>query len=151
MKHQFTYLNKGRALMLKLIDGLTIEQLNNIPKGFKNNIAWNIGHLVVTQQLLCYKLSGLPCAISEEMINAYRKGAAPEKVITAEEFDEIKALFVSLPVQFEKDYEAGIFKDYNEYTTSVDVTLSDIVSATGFNTFHEGIHLGVILALRKLV
>ncbi|MFC2109586.1 DinB family protein [Bacteroidota bacterium] len=151
MKHQFTHLSKGRALMLKLISGLTIEQLNKTPEGFNNNIAWNIAHLVVTQQLLCYRLSGLPCTVSDEMIDTYKKGTAPNKEVTTEEFEEIKALFVSLPVQFEKDYNAGLFKEYSDYTTSVDVTLTDIESATSFNSFHEGIHLGVLLALRKLV
>ena len=68
MNHQFVNLSKGRTLMLKIIDGLSIEQLNAIPEGFKNNIAWNIAHLVVTQQLLCYRLSGVPCLISDEMI-----------------------------------------------------------------------------------
>jgi len=151
MKHQFVNLKKGRMLMLKVIDGLTIEQVNTVPKGFNNNIAWNVAHLVVTQQLLCYKLSGLPCAVSDEMIAAYKKGTSPSKEISSEEFEEVKKLFVSLPVRFEEDYDAGLFKAYNEYTTSVGVTLSDIETACSFNLFHEGIHLGVLLALKRLV
>ena len=107
MKHTIESLSKGRTLLLKLIEGLTIEQLNKIPEGFKNNIAWNVAHLVVTQQLLCYKLSGLPCLISDEMINLYRKGTAPEQEVTAEEFETIKELLISLPVQFEKDFRSG--------------------------------------------
>lgn len=151
MKHQFVNLSKGRVLMLKIIDGLTIEQLNKVPEGFNNNIAWNVAHLVVTQQLLCYKLSGVQCLVSDAMIAAYKKGEAPTKLITSEEFDEIKELFVNLPVKFEEDYNAGVFKNYNEYTTSVGVTLSDIDTASTFNLFHEGIHLGVLLGLKKLV
>ena len=85
------------------------------------------------------------------MIESYRKGTAPTKTISAVEFEEIKQLFVSLPLQFEEDYNKGVFQTYTEYTTSVGVTLTDIVSARDFNTFHEGIHLGVLLALKKLV
>lgn len=151
MKHNIESLSKGRALMLKLIEGLSIEQLNKIPEGSKNNIAWNIAHLVVTHQILCYKFSGLPCAVSDEMIDLYKKGTVPVKDVTTEEFETIKELFLSLPVQFEKDLNAGIFVDYTEYTTSVNVTLSDIESAATFNLFHEGIHLGAILGLRKQV
>ena len=151
MKHNFESLQKGRILMLKLIEGLTIEQLNTIPEGSKNNIAWNVAHLVVTQQLLCYKLSGLPCLISDEMIDLYRKGTAPTKDVTAEEFETIKELLLSLPAQFEKDFNAGLFVNYSEYTTSVNVTLSDIESAATFNLYHEGIHLGAVLGLRKQV
>ena len=151
MNHQFVNLSKGRALMLKVIDGLSIEQLNTIPEGFKNTIAWNIAHLVVTQQLLCYRLSGVPCLISDEMIELYRKGTAPTKTVTVVEFEEIKELFINLPLQFEKDYNAGLFQNYTEYTTSVNVTLTDVMSARDFNAFHEGIHLGVLLAMKKLV
>lgn len=151
MEHQIVNLIKGRALMLKVINGLSIEQVNKIPEGFKNNIAWNIAHLVVTPQLLCYKLSGLPCDVSDEMIEAYRKGAAPTRDITVEEFDEIKKLFVELPLKMEADFKAGIFKEYTPYETSVGVTLSSAEEAFSFGLFHEGIHLGVLLGLRKLV
>ena len=108
MEHIFDSLSKGRVLMLKLIDGLSMEQLNKTPEGSNNNIVWNIAHLVVTQQLLCYKLSGLPCLVSDEMIELYRKGTAPTKVVTKEEFDEIKSLFISLPLKFEEDYSTTI-------------------------------------------
>jgi hypothetical protein len=151
MEHQFEGLKKGRALMLKVIDGLTIEQLNKIPEGFKNNIAWNIAHLVVTPQLLCYRLSGVPCLVSDAFIDAYKKGAAPTGDVTSEEFDKIKELFVSLPLKMEEDYNAGLFKEYNRYETSVGVSLSNINEAISFNLFHEGIHLGILLGLKKLV
>ena len=56
MNKQFEALKKSRELVLKKIDGLSLEQLHKIPDGFKNSIAWNVAHLVVTQQLLHYKL-----------------------------------------------------------------------------------------------
>ena len=40
MKLQFNLLRKGRELILKSIDGLTLEQMHTIPEGFKNNIVW---------------------------------------------------------------------------------------------------------------
>lgn len=151
MNYQFEILKKGRILMLKAIEGLTIEQLNKIPEGFNNNIAWNIAHLVVTQQLLCYKLSGLNCLVSEAFIENFKKGAKPTYSISSEEFETIKEQFLQLPIQFEEDFNKGIFKSYNEYTTSVNVTLRSINEAFDFNNFHEGIHLGIILQLKKLV
>lgn len=151
MKHQFEILNKTRNIILKLIHEFSIDQLNKIPEGFNNNIIWNIAHLVVTQQILCYKLSGLPMSVSDKMVAKFMKGTAPKGVISAEEFEEIKQLFLGLPKQFKKDYNKGVFKNYDPYTTSLDVTLVDIDSAFAFSNFHEGIHLGVILSLRKLV
>ena len=151
MEKQFDILLKSRKLVLKVIDGYNLEQLNKIPEGFGNNIIWNVAHLVVTQQLLCYKFSDVSMLVSDEMISKYMKGTSPKEPVSSDEFEEIKKMFLDLSLQFEKDYELGIFKSYQSYTTSADVTLTDINSAIAFNNFHEGIHLGVILALRKLV
>ena len=151
MNNPFEILKKNRALILKITDDFTLDQLNKIPNGFGNNIIWNMAHLVVIQEILCYKLSGLPMHISDDMAAKYMKGSRPTVDVSQEEVDEIKELLVSLPNQFEKDYNANIFKKYEAYTTSLNVTLVDIDTAITFNNFHEGIHLGVILALRKLV
>lgn len=151
MLKQFDTLLKGRALILKVIDGLSNEQINKIPSGFNNNIAWNVAHLVVTQQILCYKLSGLDCLISEEMITNFKKGSAPNYTVSKKEFETIKKQLLDFPVKLDEAYEAKIFKTYTEYTTSVNVTLASIDDAIDFNLFHEGIHLGIILQLVKFV
>ena len=151
MNKNFDTLKKSRILILNIIENLSIDQLNKIPEGFKNNIAWNIAHLVVTQQLLCYKLAGLKCLISEEMITNFQKGTAPTYTISEAEFKEIKTLFLELPEKLTADYEKGIFTEYNEYTTSVAVTLKNVNDALTFNLLHEGIHLGIILQLKKFV
>jgi len=151
MNTAFKVLHKSRELVLKRIEGLSLEQLHKIPDGFSNNIAWNVAHLVVTQQLLHYKLSGLDCLIAEDLIEKYRKGTVPTKEFTQEEFTEIKTLLASLPNTLEKDFNSGIFKTYQEYRTSTGFVLTDIETAIQFNNFHEGLHLGVIMALTKLV
>ena len=151
MNKQFEILKKSRALVLKKVDNLSIEQLHTIPKGFKNNIAWNVAHLVVTQQLLNYKLSGLNCLASDELIETHKKGTLPTKTFTEEEFEEVKELLIGLPDTLQEDYEAGIFTEFNAYETSLGFTLDSIETAISFNNLHEGIHLGTIMALTKLV
>jgi len=151
MQKQFEIGVQSRQLLLKLIENLTPDQLNKIPPGFKNNIAWNIAHLAVTQQLLCYKLSGLNCLVSEEMIADFQKGTAPNNTVSKEEFETIKEQFLQLPLKMQEDYDKGIFKNYNEYKTSVNITLNSIEDAIMFNTYHEGIHLGIILQLLKFI
>ncbi|GAB1308693.1 DinB family protein [Urechidicola sp. KH5] len=151
MQDQFDILHKNRALITKIVSGLTLEQLNTIPQGFKNNIAWNLAHLVATQQLLCYFNSGNKMLVDDTFIETYKKGTAPIKLMSQEELDQVLQFFKSLPEQLEKDYSNGLLNNYNVYTTSVEVTLDSVEKAIGFNNFHEGIHLGCILALRKLV
>ena len=151
MNTQFDILIKSRALVLKEIDGLSLAQLHKIPEGFKNNILWNVAHLVATQQILHYKLSGLSCLIPDDFIEDYKKGTFPTKEVTEEEFEEVKEWLIALPETLIEDFEAGIFENYTEYPTSTGVVLDTITTAIAFNNFHEGIHYGIIRALKKLV
>ena len=151
MKIQFDVLRKSRELVLKELEGLTLEQIHTIPTGFKNNIAWNVAHLVVTQQLLHYKLSGLNCLCPDNLIEAHKKGTAPSKTFTEEEFDEVKELLIGLPDTLQEDFEASIFENYTEYPTSTGFVLSSIENAIAFNNFHEGIHYGIIRAIKKFL
>lgn len=151
MKNQFNILHTSRKLLLKAIEELTLEQLHTIPDGSKNNIIWNVVHLLVTQQLLHYKLSGLDCLVPDDIIEEHRKGTSPTMKFTESEFENIKELFLGLPVTLEEDYKNGIFKKYNEYPTSTGFIIDSIDAAINFNNFHEGIHIGIILGLKKLV
>jgi len=143
--------HKNRIILKRFLEEISLDDLNKIPEGFSNNIIWNIAHVVVTQQLLIYKLSGLPMYISDEMVSKYRNKTKPEGDVTQAEVNEISDLLESLPIQTEKDVAAGIFKTYTEYTVSLGTTLTNAHQAIEFNNFHEGIHLGYILALRKAI
>ena len=151
MNTQFDILRKSRDLVLKELDGLTLDQVHKIPNGFKNNIAWNVAHIVVTQQLLHYKLSGLNCLCPDDLIEAHKKGTTPTKTFTEEEFDEVKELLVGLPDTLQEDFEAGIFESYTEYPTSTGFVIDAMETAISFNNFHEGIHYGIIRSIKKFL
>ena len=151
MKVQFDILTKTRAIVLYYIKDLSLNQLHFVPVGFNNNIAWNIAHLVVTQQLLHYKLSGNDCLVSDELITAYQKGTSPSVKFSQQAFDEVLELFQGLPSTLEEDFEAGIFKEYSAYKTSTGFVIDSMEKAIIFNNFHESLHLGVIMSLKKLV
>lgn len=142
----------SRELLQKFIENHTLEQLNTIPDGFKNNIIWNIGHVIVTQQLLAYKLSGLAMMVTDEMVAKYQKGSAPQGNVSQEEVEAIKNLLFTTITKTQEDLENGLFQNYMEYTVSTaNFTLKSIEDAMQFNNFHEGIHVGIILQLRKFV
>lgn len=125
------------------------EQLLKIPGGHRNSIWWNIAHVVVTQQLLVYKLSGQDVLIGEEFVQKFRRGTVPDGKATEEEIEQMAVWLFSTVEQTEKDYEKKVFTHYKEYTTTNKVTLGSVEDALAFNIFHEGLHLGVILSLQK--
>lgn len=140
-----------REILLKILNAHSLEQLNKVPDGFNNNIIWNAGHCIAAQQVLVYKLSGLPTTVSEDFIAKYRKGTKPEGDVSQSEVDEIKTLLWETFEKTNNDFASGLFVDYNEYTTSMGFTLRNIQDALNFNNYHEGIHTGIIMTLRKLV
>lgn len=140
-----------REILLKILDNHSLEQLNKIPDGFSNNLIWNVAHCVASQQVLVYKLSGLPTMVSEEFIAKYRKGTKPEGDVSQAEVDEIRTLLSSTFLQTINDFEKNIFVNYTEYVTSLGYTLKNIQGALDFNNYHEGIHTGIIMGIRKFV
>ena len=149
MNYTFDITLKTRTIFLNFLETLTIKQLNTIPEGFNNNIFWNIKHVIITQQLLIYELSGLQTLISEEEIESFRKGSKAEENITQEDVDLLKEQLFSTLEQTRMDYNNGLFKTFKKYTVSTKSTLTNIEEALEFNNFHEGIHLGYILAMKK--
>ncbi|SDD66427.1 DinB superfamily protein [Pricia antarctica] len=142
---------QNRKLLYKILDNTSREQLLEIPTGFRNNIWWNIAHVVATQQILVYKFSGLKMRIPEQFIEKFKKGTVPDGSATDAEIKEIGDFLISTAEWAKQDYESGLFKDFNTYTTSVNVTLNSVEDAMTFNVFHEDLHLGTILGLQKAV
>lgn len=140
---------KNRKILNTFLEKFTLEDLNKIPKGYNNNLFWNIAHVVVSQQLLVYDLSGLPMSVNNEFVEKYRKGAKVKSDVTQEQVNELKDLLFSTVEKMKDDYKKGIFKNYSSYTTSTNSTITNVEEAIEFNNFHEGIHLGYILALKK--
>jgi hypothetical protein len=149
MDYAFDIALKNRKILKAFIENHSIEELNKVPEGFSNNLIWNIAHTIVTQQLLVYNLSGLPMLLPDDMIAAFRKGTKTENDLSQAEIDAVKGLLFSTIEKTKEDYNNKVFQSYNEYTVSTKSTLSNVEEAIEFNNFHEGIHLGYILALRK--
>lgn len=149
MDFTFDIAIKNRNIFKMFLEQFSLDQLNKVPNGYSNNMFWNIAHTVVTQQLLIYKLSGLPLLLSDELVSKYKKGTKTEHNATQAEVDEIKGLLFSTIEQTKEDYDNGKFVDYQDYTVSTKSTLTNVDEAIAFNNFHEGIHLGYILALKK--
>lgn len=152
MDFTFQVLNNTREIFNKIIENNSLEDLNKIPNGFNNNIIWNIGHVIVSEQLLAYKLSGLESSLSDEVINKYRKDTKPTEDISEEDVFFIKSLLFSTIEKTKEDYNNSVFKPYNSYTVSTTGnTLNNIEEALQFIAIHEGLHYGYVLALLKAI
>lgn len=150
MNNSIEIIRKLRSFLLTGIGDLTIDELNKIPPGFNNNIIWNLGHLVASQQGLCYLRAGVTPTTDESFIAAYKSGSKPERFVDTRELEIIKDLLFSSLDQFELDYANHAFSRYVAWTSRYATLISDIDDALNFLPFHEGLHMGVIMSLKRL-
>lgn len=140
-----------RLNILEAIKGLTPEQLNKIPAGFNNNIAWNLGHMIAAQQGVCYRRAGLATLIDDTFFNTYKPETKPERFYDEADLARTKELFISTIDQLETDLQTNMFANYIPWTTRYGAALSNIKEAVSFLPFHEGFHIGYILALKRML
>lgn len=151
MSFPLQVLRQTRQNILELCDSLTLAQLNHIPKGMNNNILWNVGHVIATQQLLCYGLGNQKIRLTPDFIDRYRKGSFPDGKASKAEWSFIKSRMFSTIDEFEYDLKTADFSNFRAYTTSYGIELKNIGQALSFNNVHESMHLGNIIVLKKLV
>ena len=146
----FNTLLSNRKRLVQILDDTPENMLSEVPEGFNNNIWWNMAHTLVVQQLLCYKLSGLPMYVGEGLIRDYSKGTFPGDLPDLQVRQEVSQTLVRTVDHLKADYNAGKFRSYHAYTTSAGVTLRTIEDGLHFNLYHEGLHMGTIQALLKV-
>jgi hypothetical protein len=148
-KDKLALLLAVRKNILSIFKAHSLEQLNEIPPGFNNNLVWNAGHVVATMELLIYALAGQKTPSDREFIDRYRKGTRPEGSASQEECDLIAAKLIDGIDVLAKDLEEKDFSSYKEYPTSFGVTLGSAHDAMAFNNMHEAMHLGAMIALKN--
>ncbi|KIO76346.1 hypothetical protein TH53_15445 [Pedobacter lusitanus] len=140
-----------RTSFIESLSELTAAQLNEIPDGFNNNIIWNLAHLVAAQQGICYLRAGQETFVDKDFYLRYTGGTKPEGIVSAEEIAQIKTLLISTLDQFKTDYHQQLFDNYKGWTTRYGVDLNGIEDAVKFLPLHEGLHLGYIMAQKRLI
>jgi len=134
----------------KAVENVNEADLIMIPAGFNNHILWNIGHAVVTQNVLLYGMSGLDFTLPIDFIKRYKKGSFPTEVDHPKnELENIFELSKIADEQLQYDIKEMKFGDYQSYETSFGITLNSFNDALQFNNIHEAVHLGYVMALKR--
>ncbi|MDB5015355.1 MAG: hypothetical protein JWQ84_187 [Mucilaginibacter sp.] len=151
MNTVFEIIKKPRIHLINLIKDLSIEQLNEVPAGFNNNLIWNMAHIIAAQQGVCYKRAGLDIRVDENFLQRYKPDTKPDGFMDKTEIEKISGLLLTTIDQLETDYNNNVFTNYTPWTTRYGVQLNNIDNAINFLPFHEGLHFGYIMALKRVV
>jgi hypothetical protein len=151
MKESIDIMRGARLFLINLIDGISIEKLNEIPVGFNNNLAWNFGHVIANQQILLYRNAGAKPVIEDKIIDKYKTGTRPESFIDKKEFEILKKYLIESIDKFEEDSATNMFQNYRAFDLKSypGVRLKNISDAAKFVSFHDGLHVGYSMALKR--
>lgn len=151
MNESIDIMRGGRKFLINILEGISIEKLNEVPAGFNNNLAWNMAHIIANQQILCYRNAGEKPVLDDDFIDKYKTGTRPEGFIHEEEFRDLQKNLIATIDQFEKDWEKKKFKNYEarEIKSYPGVKIENIKDAAKFASFHDGLHIGYSMALKR--
>jgi hypothetical protein len=60
-------------------------------------------------------------------------------------------LFLEMPDRIEADYRAGRFTTYSPLTLGGGHTVESVEEAIAFHCFHEGLHIGMVISLKRML
>lgn len=147
MKH-FTSI---RGLMHLTLQGLSDEDYLFIPPGGRNNILWNLGHVLVDNADMIYRSSGLDFPFPAHYETFFAAGTAPadwnSQPPPPAEIAEQSRKFTDRVVG---DYESGAFTTFDPAAVHSGWPLDNADQAMMYLALHESAHLGVIMTLRRL-
>lgn len=146
------YARVVRTKLLAIVDSLSLEQLNQIPVGCNNNIAWHLGHLVVSSQLLCYVRTGVETERVVNFVEKYRNGTKPEAWIEQSEIDELQIMLLTSIDTIEQNYQQGVFDKTEAYAThTFGLMLHNIDDVLECCALHDTVHLGNVMMMKKML
>lgn len=144
-----TFVRQG---MIAVLDDLSVEQINEVPQGFNNNLIWNLAHVVACQQEYLYDRAGVETAVNVDFIAKYRGGTAPAEKLDQNAINTIKELALSTAQALVKDAKGNLRNAYKPMeVTGQKINLQTLDDAIAFMLFHEGLHLSTMRTYKRLL
>ncbi|QAS53596.1 DinB family protein [Halobacillus litoralis] len=141
----FQQINMVRKATLKGMDSVTEEQADKQPGGFSNTIRWNLGHIYVVQNSLIAKFGGIPTETPSRYLELFAPGTKPaDWQGDVPSLAELKQELEEQPARLKETLTGKLDDEAAEAFLSLP-TVGEILN---FTLYHEGVHGGMIKALK---
>lgn len=142
----FNQLESYRSYILGVLENVTVEEAEVIPKGFNNNIRWNLGHIYLDQYLWIQAVTKEKAGVPEQFQTWFGYGTSPANFTSdTPTIDELKNLLKEQPAQIKAQYGERLEEEFPPTEMGMH-TIEQVLVRT---IFHEGMHLQTILDLKK--
>ncbi|RLL44898.1 DinB family protein [Oceanobacillus piezotolerans] len=144
----FKQLNTYRKEIIDAVENISEEQADIIPKGFRNNIRWNLGHVYLDQYLWMEAITKEKQPIQKEFSSWFGFGTTPANFDeTTPSLLDLKILLLEQPSQIRALYGNRLEEEFPPSEMGMQ-TIEQVLIRT---IFHEGMHLQAINDLKKLL
>ncbi|WP_062051115.1 DinB family protein [Bacillus sp. JCM 19034] len=154
MEHYlFKQLQFVRENTLSQVAGMKEAESRFIPKGFNNNVKWNLGHVYVVNEKFCFELAGGEAHLHNEFVTLFGTGTMPTEWGNQElpTIDELIQLLSNQLNRTEQYLEGRLDDEIQPYTTSTGLTLSTVKELISFCLYHEGMHFDAIKSINRMI
>jgi hypothetical protein len=127
---------------------------DTMPRGWRNHPWWHVGHLVTTPRLITLGLMGEDIGLPAGYRALFAKGSTPADWATASaEIPSYAHLLAEMLTATEELFD--MLADRQDvpypqpYATSTGVVLATPAEGLNFSLAHDGIHLGLLMAMAR--
>ncbi|WP_158095107.1 DinB family protein [Gottfriedia luciferensis] len=146
----FEQLRFTRFYTLRILNSVSKEVVDKIPKGFNNNIRWNAGHILGAYEQLLYANTGDENRLSKEIIDFFKGGTKPSDWQgEPPSFEEIITLLEQQVEQVISTYEGRLDEVLQKEMKLGGFEIKTVRDMISFNIFHEGLHDGLMNGLKR--
>ncbi|MFP7334311.1 DinB family protein [Shouchella clausii] len=144
----FEQLNTYRGELLNMVEDVTEEEAEIVPRGFNNNIRWNLGHVILDQYLWIRVLTKEDMPVSLAFNQWFGYGTDPSHFTDeTPSLAELISLLREQPRLIEQDYRDRLEEEF----PPTDMGMHTIEQVLVRTIFHEGLHMGAIIAIKRQI
>lgn len=142
----FEQLKTYRGELLNLAQSVAHSDAEIIPEGFKNNIRWNLGHVLVDQYLWIHALTMEEIPIPMIFNEWFGYGSDPSRFTNeTPSFSELIPMLQQQPQIIQERYQDRMEEEFPPTEMGM-CTVEQVLVRT---IFHEGLHMGAIQAIKR--
>ncbi|MGO4369270.1 DinB family protein [Paenibacillus sp. 2TAB19] len=147
----FKQLEFIRQQTIKAVEGISESTLDIVPKGFNNNLRWNLGHIYLVQEKFAFYFSGETVQLPESFERWFGRGTKPadwEGELPS--LDTLLAMLAEQPKRIEHTLIGRLDEPVKDsYTTGSGLTISTIGEFLNYTLYHEGLHFNSINLIKR--
>ncbi|WNQ11868.1 DinB family protein [Paenibacillus aurantius] len=144
-----------RSQTLKAMQGITEEEADRIPEGFRNNLRWQFGHIYVVLERHAFQYIGLPLHLPEGYKEQFEYNTSPltrPESVRVPALPEIEGLMKEQVGRIREALGGRMQEEVPEpYRTSSGALLKTPEDFLSLDLYHEGMHFGVIKLYKALL